>query len=50
MMPSPITEPNQRLTSDRAVVARARPTMAGGQQVDLAPCRRGWVMACRSGS
>jgi hypothetical protein len=27
MIPSPMSEPNHRLTSDRAVVARARATM-----------------------
>ena len=41
MIPSPITDPNQRLTSDRAVVASARPTMPPASQLTWA---RLWLM------
>ena len=35
MMPSPITEPNHRLSSDRAVVASASADHGGGQHIHL---------------
>ncbi len=35
MMPSPITDPNHRLSNDSAVVARASADHGGGQHVDV---------------